>query len=139
MGGNEAKLLAKEFATRKLADGTPIQAVAIVRSNRKDSEAEAQQQDCPFIIELWDLNIGDMADHNAAPIADAGMPNGVPFHGNPIDNGIEWAMTRSDSRKVIARGYAPPGQGYRTHVVSNPPIPAIASQVMDKLSRIKRH
>lgn len=141
-GGYDAKMLAKELATRRLAGGTPIQVILIVRKHRKDAEDEAQRQNCPFIVELWDHNIGDMANNNGAPVPaggpTAGIPNEVPYHGDIIDNGIEWAMTRSDSRKVIARGFAPPGKNYRTHVPISPPIPAIATQIADKLNRIEK-
>ncbi len=141
-GGFEAKKLAKELATRKLADGTPIQAIAIVRKTRKDSETDAQRQDCPFIIELWDHNIGDMANNNGVVVpegsATAGFPSTVPEHGNPIDNGIEWAMTRSDSRKAIARGYLPPQRHYKGQTVDQT-FPALATQITDKLNRIEKH
>jgi hypothetical protein len=138
-GGFEAKKLAKELSTQKLLDGTPIQAIAIVRKTRKDSETEAQRQDCPFIIELWDHDIGDMADNNGAPYTPNNVdhPNGVPFHGNPIYNGIEWTMTRSDSRKVIARGYLPSQPHYKGQAI-NRTLPALATQIADKLNRIEK-
>lgn len=142
-GGSEAKGLAKELSIRKLPDGTPIQAIAVVRKHRKDAEDDAQRQDCPFIIELWDHNIGDMANSNAAPVPDgsptAGIPNGVPYHGDPIDSGVEWAMRRNDSHKVIASGWAPPGVRHRQAVIIPPSIPTIATQITDKLNRIDKH
>ncbi len=141
-GGYEAKKLAKELSTRKLPDGTPIQATAIVLKTRKDSETEAQRLDCTFIIELWDHDIGDMASRNGAPVPagspTAGIPNGVPDHGDIIDNGIEWAMTRSDSRKVIARGYLPSQPRYKGQTV-NRTFPALTTQITDKLSKIQKH
>ena len=141
-GGYDAKMLAKELATRKLADGTPVQVITIVRKQRRDAETEAQRQDCPFIVELWDHNIGDMANNNGAPVPagspTAGIPTGVPDHGDVIDNGIEWAMTRSDSRKVIARGYLPPQPNYKGQTV-NRTFPALATQMTDKLNRIEKH
>ena len=63
------EMLAKELTSRKLADGTPIQVITILRKHRKDAEADAQRQDCPFVIEIWDHNIGDMANNNGAPVS----------------------------------------------------------------------
>ena len=141
-GGYEAKELAKELSTRKLPDGTPIQAIAIVRKQRKDAQDEAQRQDCLFIVELWDHNIGDMANSNGAPVPagspTAGIPNAVPYHGDIIDNGIEWAMARSDSRKVIGSGYLPLQKHYKGQTVGRT-YPALATQITDKLNRIEKH
>jgi hypothetical protein len=138
-GGFESKKLAKELSTRKLPDGIPIQAIAVVRKTRKDSETDAQRQDCPFIIELWDHNIGDMAYSNGAPVPEgsptAGIPNEVPSHGDIIDNGIEWAMTRSDSRKVIARGFLPPQRHYKGQIVDRT-FSALATQIVEKINRL---
>ena len=135
-------MLAKELSTRKLPDGTPIQAIAIVRKNRKDAQDDAQRQECSFIVEIWDHNIGDMANQNAVPVPEgsptAGIPNGVPYHGDIIDNGIEWAMTRSDSRKVIGRGYLPI-QGHYKGQTNNRTFPALATQITNKLNLPKKH
>ena len=140
-GGYDAKMLAKELTSRKLADGTPIQVITILRKHRKDAEADAQRQDCPFVIEIWDHNIGDMANNNGAPVSEgsvtAGIPNEVPYHGEIIDNGIEWTMTRSDSHKVIARGYLPPQKHYKGQTVDRT-FAALATQITDKLYRIEK-
>ena len=141
-GGSDAKMLAKELSTRKLPDGTPIQAIAIVRKNRKDAQNEAQRQDCSFIAEIWDHHIGGMVYINPAPVPNdssiAGIPGGVPAHADTIDNGIVWEMTRSDSRKVIGRGYLPIQGHYKGQVV-NRTFPALATQITDKLNRIEKH
>jgi hypothetical protein len=139
-GGSDAKMLAKELSIRKLPDGTPIQAIAIVRKNRKDAQDEAQRQDCSFIVEIWDHHIGGMAYINPDPVPGsptAGIPGGVPAHPEIIDNGIEWAMTRSDSRKVIGRGYLPI-QGHYKGQTNNRTFPALATQITDKLNRIDK-
>ena len=141
-GGSDAKMLAKELSTRKLPDGTPIQAIAIVRKNRKDAQHDAQRQDCSFIVEIWDHHIGGMAYDNPAPFPNdsstAGIPGGVPAHADTIDNGIVWAMTRSDSRKVIGGGYLPIQGHYKGQTV-NRTFPALATQITDKLNRIEKH
>jgi hypothetical protein len=141
-GGIDAKLLVKELNGRKLADGTALQTILVIRTHRKDAETDALRHDCPLIIELWDHNIGDMADQNGAPVFEksptAGIPSTVPYHGDVIDKGVEWAMRRNDSRKVIARGYAPPGLNSGHSVVKPYPIPVIANQIVDKLNRLPK-
>ncbi len=74
-GGYDAKMLAKELAARKLADGTPIQVIPILRKHRKDAEAEAQQQ-LSFVIEIWDHNIGDVANNSGAPVSEGSATAG---------------------------------------------------------------
>jgi hypothetical protein len=131
-GGIDAKLLVKQLSGRKLAEGTTLQPIPIIRFHSKDAETDAHRQDCSLIIELWNHNIEDMAA--------AGIPTPVPYHGDPIDIGVEWAMRRNDTRKVLASGYAPPGLnrgGLEGHSVVKPySIPVIANQIVDKLNHL---
>lgn len=129
-GGAEANALAKELSTRKLLDGTPVQGVPIVRKTRKDAEAEAQRQGCPYIVELWWHESVDDIDTNSAP----GIPSPVQ-RGNLMGDSdqIEYAMSGSDVRKVIARGSAPPPTVYKTGRRVTP-FPLFATQITAKLN-----
>ena len=139
-GGRDARYLVKELSGRKLADGTVLQPIPIIRVHRKDAETDAQRRGCPLVVELWGHRIGDMANQNGAPgfanSPTVGIPGSVPAHGDPIENGIEWTIRRNDTRKVIASGSAPPGLNRRQSVVKPYPIPVIANQIVDKLNRL---
>jgi hypothetical protein len=132
-GGYQARALATELSTRKLLDGTTILGVAIVQKTRKDSEAEAKRQGCPYIVELWWHESVDDVDTNSP----AGIPSPKP-RGNLMGDStvIEYAMSGSDVHRVIARGSAPPGVIYRTGRHTTP-YPLFANQIVAKLNRLQ--
>ena len=139
-GGRDARYLVKELSGSKLADGTVLQPIPIIRVHRKGAETDAQRHGCPLVVELWDHSIGDMANQNGAPgfanSPTVGIPGSVPAHGDSIEKGVEWTMRRNDTRKVIASGFAPPGLNRRQFVVKPYPIPVIANQIIDKLNHL---
>jgi hypothetical protein len=130
-GGFEAKKLANELATRKLADGTPIQAVAIVRKTREDSEAEARRQECPYVVELWYHISVDDIDTNS-PAFTPSPPQRGNLAGDSTE--IEYAMSRNDTRKVIARGSAPPAAIHKSGWRDASPYLIFANQIVAKLN-----
>ena len=127
--GADAVRLADELAKRPLASGYSIVGLPITKATRSDSENEAKQQHCDYIVELWRHEGFDRNDSAPSPGSTGSVSS---IHDR---DAVLFELSAPSTRKVLLKGSAPPPTiyGRSDHVFS--PYVLFATEIVKKIER----
>lgn len=134
--GRYAAGMFNELSRHRLQDGAELKLIPLAASLEKDVAPEVRRLGCSWVVELWFHardNTGEMAGPSMS--SDVGGGEDDPIVQNAEPATLIFALWNARTRKVVARGAAPPPvrQSAQWRTLPFNPYPRFARAILKKL------